>query len=613
MFKGKKSSKIILIFIDIILLLLISYFSLAIRFDFKEITKLFIDNLNKYIVIDTIILVAVFWIFKMYSSMWSYASIYEGLNILFACTVFTLVELGYKYFFQIQMPRSFYAIQLMLLMLFTFCIRFSDRIINSIKDHSKTKNYGKRTIIVGAGESGRMLLSEITRNRDKFDNNVIYFIDDNYLKRNSFINGVKVIGSTSDIPAIVEKEKIDEIIIAIPSLTREGMNNILEYCQETKASIKVLPGINELIGKPSMKKLRNLSYEDFLSRKEVIIDNKKIGNLIEGKVVLITGGGGSIGSELSRQVAKYKPKKLIIFDIYENNAYNIEQELIRDYPNMELHTIIGSVRDIDRLDNVFKEYKPDYVYHAAAHKHVPLMEISPNESIKNNVLGTLNTVKIADKYKVKKFILISSDKAVRPTNIMGATKRICEMIVQSYDEKSKTEFVAVRFGNVLGSNGSVIPLFLKQIENDGPVTVTDKEITRYFMTIPESVRLILEATTFAKGSEIFVLDMGKPVKIYDLAKKLIKLYSPDKNIPIKIIGLRPGEKLYEELLMEEEGLSSTPNKLIYIGKKIEFDEKQFYKNLDELIKESYKNQNSIKEKIQKIVSNYKPDRRKKDK
>lgn len=611
MFKGKKFNKIILVLIDVILLVLISYFSLAIRFDFKEITPIFINNLNKFIAVDIVILIVIFTIFKMYASMWNYASIYEGLNILFACSIFTLVELGYKYFFQIQMPRSFYAIQLMLLMLFTFCIRFSTRIVSSIKDHTKKKNSGKRTIIVGAGESGRMLLSEITRNREKFDNNVIYFIDDNESKINSFINGIKVIGNKESIPEIVERELIDEIIIAIPSLTREGMNNILEYCQETKANIKVLPGINELIGKPSMKKLRNLSYEDFLSRKEVMIDNKKIGNLIEGKVVLITGGGGSIGSELSRQIAKYKPKKLIIFDIYENNAYNIEQELIRNYPNLELHTIIGSVRDIDRLDNVFNEYKPDYVYHAAAHKHVPLMEISPNESIKNNVLGTLNTVKIADKYKVKKFVLISSDKAVRPTNVMGATKRICEMIVQSYNQKSNTEFVAVRFGNVLGSNGSVIPLFLKQIENGGPVTVTDKEITRYFMTIPEAVRLILEATTFAKGSEIFVLDMGKPVKIYDLAKKLIKLYSPDKNIPIKIIGLRPGEKLYEELLMEEEGLKSTPNKLIHIGKKIEFDEKEFYKKLDDLIKDSYKNQNNIKDKVQKIVNTYKPDKRKK--
>ena len=355
-----------------------------------------------------------------------------------------------------------------------------------------------------------------------------------------------------------------------------------------------------------MKNVRKLSYEDFLDRKEIVVNLHEITNNIKNKTILVTGGGGSIGSELCRQIAACKPNQLIIFDIYENNAYDIEQELKRKYPKLSQKTIIGSVRDYDRLETVFKEYKPEVVFHAAAHKHVPLMEESPNEAIKNNCLGTLNSVKLADKYKVKKFVLISTDKAVRPTNIMGASKRICEMIMQAYDKKSKTEYVAVRFGNVLGSNGSVIPLFLRQIEEGGPVTVTHKEITRFFMTIPEAVNLILQAYVYANGGEIFVLDMGKPVKIYDLAKKIIRYkgLEPDVDIKIKITGLRPGEKLYEEILMEEEGLKSTPNKLIHIGQPIKFDEEKFLKKLDKLIEQAYKNGSNIKESVAKIVDTY---------
>ena len=359
-----------------------------------------------------------------------------------------------------------------------------------------------------------------------------------------------------------------------------------------------------------MKEVRPISYEDFLGRKEIVVDSEEITSKLTNSVVIVTGGGGSIGSELCRQIAKCNPKLLIILDIYENNAYDIEQELIRNYPNLNLKTIIGSVRDYNRLDKIFKEYHPEYVFHAAAHKHVPLMEFSPNESIKNNCLGTLNTVKVADKYKVKKFVLISTDKAVRPTNIMGASKRICEMIIQSYNKISNTDYVAVRFGNVLGSNGSVIPLFLKQIDSGGPVTVTHKEITRYFMTIPEAVSLILQAFCYAKGGEIFVLDMGEPVKIYELAKKIIRYkgYEPNVDIKIKITGLRPGEKLYEELLMDEEGLKETPNKLIHIGHPIKMDDKKFFKDLDKLIASAYKNDKNIKEKVAIIVDTYKIDK-----
>ena len=397
----------------------------------------------------------------------------------------------------------------------------------------------------------------------------------------------------------------------MPSISKEKLTLIVDECQKTKCNIRILPNVSEMIGLPSMTKVRQLSYEDFLGRNEVVVDSLEIAGNITDKVILVTGGGGSIGSELCRQIAKCSPKELLIFDIYENNAYDIEQELIRNYPNLNLKTIIGSVRDYDRLEVVFKEYKPNLVFHAAAHKHVPLMEVSPNEAIKNNCLGTLNTAKLADIYKAEKFVLISTDKAVRPTNVMGATKRICEMIIQTMSKESKnTDYVAVRFGNVLGSNGSVIPLFLKQIENGGPVTVTHKEITRFFMTIPEAVSLVLQASVYAKGGEIFVLDMGKPVKIYDLAKKLIRYkgLEPGVDIEIKITGLRPGEKLYEEILMDEEGLKETPNKLIHIGKPIKIS-KTFMEDLDKLIKYSYQNKSDIKDKVAELVTTYTVDKR----
>ena len=594
------------IVLDILAITMCSFLAIGLRFDFHDIPNIYIDNIYNFLIIDSIIIVAIFSIFKIYKSMWSYASITELINIILACSSYELIEFIYKQIINVNMPRSYYLIKLILLYIFISSIRYSYRIARTMRDYYREKNGLTNTMIIGAGEAGRMLITEIYNNKTNFKNKVCCIIDDDKNKIGSYIKNIPVVGSRKEIKENVDKYNIEEIIIAMPSINREKLNLIIDECQKTKCEIKTLPSLSELVGKPTMKKVRPLSYEDFLGRKEIVVNINEISSSLKDKKIIVTGGGGSIGSELCRQIAKCRPKELIIFDIYENNAYEIEQELKRVYPHLNLKTIIGSVRDYDRLENVFKEYKPEYVFHAAAHKHVPLMENSPNEAIKNNCLGTLNTVKISDKYKVKKFVLISSDKAVRPTNVMGATKRICEMIIQAYDKKSKTDYVAVRFGNVLGSNGSVIPLFLKQIENGGPVTVTHKNITRYFMTIPEAVSLILQAFCYAEGGEIFVLDMGEPVKIYDLAKKLIRYkgYEPNVDIPIKITGLRPGEKLYEELLMEEEGLKATPNKLIHIGKPIEMDDAKFFKKLDKLITASYKNNNDIKEKVATIVDTY---------
>ena len=530
----------------------------------------------------------------------------EILYIAIANCIFEIIQYIYKLIFNIQMPKSYYLIQFMLLVLIVSLIRFSYRIARTLHNSINNKKRKINTMLIGAGEAGRLLINEINSNKDGFDNRIRCIIDDDDSKKGILLKGIPVVGNRKDIEKQCEKYKIQEIIIAIPSASSEKIGLIVDECQKTKLEIKILPQLSKIVGTPTMKNVRKLSYEDFLDRKEIVVNLHEITNNIKNKTILVTGGGGSIGSELCRHIAACKPNQLIIFDIYENNAYDIEQELKRKYPKLSQKTIIGSVRDYDRLETVFKEYKPEVVFHAAAHKHVPLMEESPNEAIKNNCLGTLNSVKLADKYKVKKFVLISTDKAVRPTNIMGASKRICEMIMQAYDKKSKTEYVAVRFGNVLGSNGSVIPLFLRQIEEGGPVTVTHKEITRFFMTIPEAVNLILQAYVYANGGEIFVLDMGKPVKIYDLAKKIIRYkgLEPDVDIKIKITGLRPGEKLYEEILMEEEGLKSTPNKLIHIGQPIKFDEEKFLKKLDKLIEQAYKNGSNIKESVAKIVDTY---------
>ena len=603
------------ILIDIVVLIISSFLAIALRFDLVYIPKIYFDNVYNYLIIDILLLAFINSCYRIYSNMWSYASIMEFIDICFASLTYVLVEIIYKTLLNISMPRSYYPIKLVLLIFFIGVVRYGYRIIRTIKELLIFKNQRINTIntmIIGAGEAGRLLINEIGNNPTNFSNKVRCVIDDNKNKIGTYIRGIPIVGNRTKIGDSCDKYNIKEIIIAMPSISKEKLNLIVDECQKTKCNIRILPNISEMIGKPSMKKVRQLSYEDFLGRNQVVVNDSEIADNIRDKVILVTGGGGSIGSELCRQIAGCRPNKLIIFDIYENNAYDIEQELLRNYPGLNVLAVIGSVRDYDRLEVVFKENKPDVVFHAAAHKHVPLMEVSPNEAVKNNCLGTLNTVKLSHKYKVNKFVLISTDKAVRPTNIMGATKRICEMIIQTYNKKSDTDFVAVRFGNVLGSNGSVIPLFLKEIDNGGPVTVTHKDITRYFMTISEAVSLVLQAYVYAKGGEIFVLDMGKPVKIYDLAEKLIRFkgLEPNVDIEIKITGLRPGEKLYEETLMNEEGLKKTPNKLIHIGKPIKFDKRKFLKDLNQLIAYSYKNGDDIKDRVAMIVDTYKIDRRK---
>ena len=474
-------------------------------------------------------------------------------------------------------------------------------------NQKKTKVKAKNLLIIGAGMGAREIIITIKNSmRDRY--NIIGIIDDNKNKLNHYILGIKVIGTRYEIPRFAKECDVDEIFFAINKIDAVSRRKILEICQETGVKTRVLPTTEEVIDRQgAMNSLRNVQIEDLLGREPIELDNKNIKNLIKDKTVLVTGGGGSIGSELCRQIIKYKPQNLVILDIYENTLYDIERELEADYPTANIKAIIGSVRDKERLEEVFNKYKPNVVFHAAAHKHVPLMETSPLEAIHNNVFGTYNVVNCADKYGVEKFVLISTDKAVNPTNIMGASKRVCEMIVQTKNKTSKTDFVAVRFGNVLGSNGSVIPLMKKQIEKGGPVTVTHKEITRYFMTIPEAVQLILQAVTYAKGGEIFVLDMGEPVKIYDLAVSLIRLmgYEPNVDIPIIITGLRPGEKLYEELLMAEEGLVSTKHDKIFITQPMHLEEKELNEKLDELGSIKY-NEDYSTEKVKEVMANVVP-------
>ena len=607
---SKKIPRILaLVVFDIVSVIIASLLALWMRFDFQQIPVQFIQTVTHYLPFDCIIVVFIFAIGGLYTSIWRYASISEFITIICSCALSSLVIFLYKHAMFLPMPRSFWFIFAALLFFFSCGIRYSYRIGRVLLHGIVGKNRSKSTMIVGGGEAARILIDEISRSTRRNDIYVRCIIDDNRNKVGARIRGIPVVGNRWTISKNVEKYKIEQIIIAIPSASKEEIAKIVSECQKTKCEIKILPSIYLTMDQETndiVSRIRPIKYEDFLGRDQIVVNNDEITSSITNKIVLVTGGGGSIGSELCRQIAKANPKLLIIFDIYENNAYEIQQELLRDYPELNLQTIIGSVRDYARLEKVFQSFHPEQIYHAAAHKHVPLMEYSPNEAIKNNCLGTLNTAKLADKYEAEKFVLVSTDKAVRPTNIMGASKRICEMIIQAYDKKSKTDFVAVRFGNVLGSNGSVIPLFLKQIENGGPVTVTHKDITRYFMTIPEAVSLILQAEVYAKGGEIFVLDMGEPVRIYDLAKKIIRYkgLEPGKDISIKITGLRPGEKLYEEMLMDEEGLKETPNKLIHIGKPIKIDE-GFFRDLDKLIKAAQENSSDIKERTAKIVSTYK--------
>lgn len=612
--KEKLPNIVLFIVLDFFMLLIASKLSILMRFDFLNVPELYMHNAQRFIILDFIILFIIYSILKLYTSVWKYASVIELIDIILSNIAFIAITSIYKSIFLIKLPISFYLIEFFLLVMLTCITRLGYRVIRTFCIKVKNRKNSKKTMLIGAGDAGRMIIDEIYNNAEAFDSKIVCVIDDNRSKVGHYIKGFKIEGSTKDIERLAKKHEVEEIIIAIPSASKERIDKIVTECHKVECEIKILPSIymqmeeNERVS--PMSQIRPLSYEDFLGRDQIVVDDTQIKNDLADKVILVTGGGGSIGSELCRQIAKANPKTLIIFDIYENNAYDIQQELLRKYPSLDLRTIIGSVRDYDRLEKVFKKFKPDLVYHAAAHKHVPLMEVSPYEAIKNNSFGTLNTVKLADKYKVKKFVLISTDKAVRPTNVMGASKRICEMIVQTYDKISKnTDYVAVRFGNVLGSNGSVIPLFLKQIENGGPVTVTDEKMERFFMTIPEAVSLVLQAGCYAKGGEIFVLDMGKPVRIKALAEKLIRYkgLEPNKDIEIKITGLRPGEKLYEERLMEEEGMQTTPNKLISIGKPLNIPE-SFLKDLDDLIKSAYNNDDEIKDKVAKIITTYKVDK-----
>ena len=599
----------ILMAADVLALCLASFLGLFVRFDLNiskippEYARAALEFLPYYILASLVI----FFLARMYSTMWSVAGVREALHVVAACGLASLVQIAGMVLLQLSVPRSFFLVSFAALCAEELGIRLSYRVVISLFGNHSRKA-AKRIMIVGAGTSGSVILKEMTTS-SLVNGCVVCFVDDDKNKAGKFLNGVPVAGNRNDIPRLAVEYKIDEIYIAIPSASAKERKAIIEICRETGCQVKILPGIYQLInGEVSIAKLRNVEIEDLLGRDPIRVNLDEIMGYVSGKVVLVTGGGGSIGSELCRQVASHNPKQLIIFDIYENNAYDIQLELKEKYPDLDLVVLIGSVRNTHRIETVFEKYRPDIVYHAAAHKHVPLMEDSPNEAIKNNVFGTYKTAKAADKYGTKRFVLISTDKAVNPTNIMGASKRMCEMVVQMMNARSKTDFVAVRFGNVLGSNGSVIPLFKKQIEQGGPVTVTHPDIIRYFMTIPEAVSLVLQAGAYAKGGEIFVLDMGEPMKILDLAKNLIRLsgYTPDVDIPIVFTGLRPGEKLYEELLMNEEGMQDTPNKLIHIGKPIEFDMERFEGQLEELYVTANEDGDGIREDVMRIVGTYHP-------
>ena len=596
---------IILMIVDIAIVIFSSIMPLALRFGIFTMDTAYLDPAIKCLPIDIAVAIIVLAVFKLYNRVWSYAGIDEMISIFKASLVIEAVYVVYRVLFTIAMPRSFYVFNWVFMFVLLGGARVSVRLFKRMRDRYQAKDSGKRVMIVGAGAAGSMLIRELS---GKNTHDIICMIDDNKTKKGKYIHGIPIVGDRYDILSTVNKYNIDEIIIAIPSASRETRREVISFCNETSAKLKILPEIASTITSSISSSIREVNYEDLLGRDAVVMENNEVAEFVKNKTVMVTGGGGTIGGELCRQIVANKPERLIVLDIYENGAYELQMELIRKYPEAIIEVLIGSVRDYDRMEVIFKEYNPDIIYHAAAHKHVPLMEDSPNEAIKNNCKGTLNLVKLADKYKVKRFVLISTDKAVRPTNVMGATKRICEMIVQAYSQKSETEFVAVRFGNVLGSNGSVIPLFLKQIEAGGPVTLTHKEITRFFMTVSEAVSLVLQAGLLAKGGEIFVLDMGKPVKIYDLAKNLIRLkgYVPDEDIKIEIVGLRPGEKLYEELLMAEEGLESTPNELIYIGQPIKMDFDDFLLQLDWLISKAEENGHDVKKAVAEVCDTYAP-------
>lgn len=604
--------KLLLIIYDIIAVSVSGYLALLMRFELEpsQIPEQFLNPYRRYNWIMIIVTILVFYVFRLYSSLWTYAGAVELINVVLAGCVVGGFQIVFYALIDVRMPRSYWLLFTMNLIVLIFASRYFYRAFRWIVGYIRGENAAEmhRVMVVGAGAAGNVLIKEI-RNSRYIHKKVVCAIDDDRDKIGSFIHGVKIMGNRYEIPRLAKELAVDEIIIAMPAVSQKEIKGILDICKETGCEMKRLPGIYQLVnGDVSVAKLKDVDVNDLLGRDPIEVDLDSILGYVENKVIMVTGGGGSIGSELCRQIASHHPKQLVLVDIYENTTYDIQNELRRNYPELNLVVLIASVRNTKRMDMIFEKYRPDIVYHAAAHKHVPLMEDSPNEAVKNNVLGTWKVVQAADKWKVKRFVMISTDKAVNPTNIMGATKRICEMIIQTYNRHSETEFVAVRFGNVLGSNGSVIPLFKKQIEAGGPVTVTHPDIIRYFMTIPEAVSLVLQAGAYAKGGEIFILDMGEPVKIVDLARNLILLsgHKPDDDIKIEFTGLRPGEKLYEEMLMAEEGMQDTENKLIHIGKPIQIDEEKFMQQLNDLRDYVVQEPDDIRRVVQEIVPTYTP-------
>ena len=604
----KTTSTAIFVIADIMIALVSAIMPFVFRFGIFNFSAqtVYLDLTLKWLPLDVLIFVVINTILRLYKRVWTYASVGEMFDCAKSTVITEAIYMVYKMLLRINMFRSYYPFNFLIMVMLLVISRMSVRFIRGIEKRKHKQGDRHNVMIIGGGAAATMLIKEYQLSTRRIK--IACIIDDNPEKKGKMLNDIPIIGGRELISEAAEKYSIDEIVIAIPSAEPADVRDIIALCQETGARVRRLPAIASTLSDGLSSSIRDVNYEDLLGRDSVIIRNPELHDFVHDKVVMVTGGGGSIGSELCRQIAANEPKQLIIVDIYENSTYELEVELRRYYPGTSIEVLIASVRDYDRLETIFQRYRPDVVYHAAAHKHVPLMETSPNEAIKNNCLGTLNLAKLSDIYGVRRFVMISTDKAVRPTNVMGATKRICEMIVQTYNNRSNTEFVAVRFGNVLGSNGSVIPLFLKQIEEGGPITLTHKDITRFFMTIPEAVSLVLTAGLMAKGGEIFVLDMGEPVKIYDLACNLIRMkgYVPEEDIKIDVIGLRPGEKLYEELLMDEEGLQETANKKIHIGKPIELDEEQFLAKLDKLIMKAEDNMADIRKDIKDICPTYQP-------
>ncbi|PRR86279.1 polysaccharide biosynthesis protein [Clostridium luticellarii] len=609
-----------LIVYDIFFLIISLYFALLLRFDFSIPPEYMI--FLKLSIIPVVVITLIFnKIFNLYNSIWKYASVEELVSIVYSVSLANLIFIIYSYlinykFLENRYYRFPYTVHIIFWILSVLAlggIRFIYRLSEDSKGEYKSSK-DKRLLIVGAGDASAMLIREIKKHKN-FNYNIIGLIDDDRSKKKKLINGIKVLGGRDQIQRICREANIEEIIIAMPSADIKTKRKIINICKTTKCKLKTLPGIYEMIdGNVSISKLRDVNIEDLLGREEVKLNNENINRYIKGKVIVVTGGGGSIGSELCRQIARFEPKLLLIFDIYENNVYDVQMELNYKYPKLNKKIIIGSIRDVDRLTDIFEKYRPQVVFHAAAHKHVPLMENNPAEAVKNNIIGTYNVLKCCNKFNVEKFVQISTDKAVNPTNVMGASKRFCEIMVQAFDEASKTEYVAVRFGNVLGSNGSVIPLFKKQIAHGGPVTVTHPEINRFFMTIPEAAQLVIQAGAIAHGGEIFVLDMGKPVKIVDLAKDLITLsgYEPGVDIKIKYTGLRPGEKLYEELLMNEVALTSTEHDKIFVEKPNKIDINFVEKSIEDFKKVVNGDKEQIIKLIEEKVPTYKRKKYQKD-